>query len=359
MNPQMQLCPHCGVSGKSGFIWIHSPKEKRYRCKGCGKTFSESYGTAYYGIKKSHDHYTQVISLLAHGCPVQAIVKTYDYDERTIWSWLRRAGAHCQKVHEAEIEQGHLELGQIQADELKINTFMGVVWMGMVMMVSSRLWLGGTVAKSRGKDFIRQLLSYAARAGHAGELLVSVDGFNIYPLVIPEIFCATWDWLKAQWQGWTQVAIVQTMKQKGGKRGDIHMEIYQGSAKFVRRMIRQSQGKGWINTSFIERLNATFRAHIQPLARRSRALVRRPEHLEAWMWLVGSVYNWCTYHDTLRLPIYISHRKRRWLKRTPAIASELTDHCWSIQELLSYKYPTSRVNSQLILRGQACPRYSA
>ncbi len=46
----------------------------------------------------------------------------------------RRTGEHCQKVHEAEIEQGQLELGQIQADELKINNFMG-----MVMMVSSRL----------------------------------------------------------------------------------------------------------------------------------------------------------------------------------------------------------------------------
>ena len=39
-------------------------------------------------------------------------------------------------------------------------------------------------------------------------------------------------------------------------------------------------------TSYIERLNATFRARISSLARRGRALVRRPEHLEAWMWVV-------------------------------------------------------------------------
>ena len=58
MNPQEQLCPKCGTSGKDGLIAIHSQKEKRYRCKACQKTFSDRLGTAYYGLKKDIHLYT-------------------------------------------------------------------------------------------------------------------------------------------------------------------------------------------------------------------------------------------------------------------------------------------------------------
>jgi len=44
-----------------------------------------------------------VVVLLAYGCPLQAIVKAFDFDERTVKNWWQRAGAHCQGVHEAVI----------------------------------------------------------------------------------------------------------------------------------------------------------------------------------------------------------------------------------------------------------------
>jgi hypothetical protein len=43
-----------------------------------------------------------VISLISWGCPTQAIVHTYDLDERTVAEWQRRAGLHCEKVHQDE-----------------------------------------------------------------------------------------------------------------------------------------------------------------------------------------------------------------------------------------------------------------
>src|SRR3954466_11683702 len=132
MNPQEQLCPNptCGASGKAGQIGIHSQKEQRYRCKCCGRTFSESYGTAYYRVKKAHSLLTVVVTLLAYGCPIQAIVRAFELDERTVWAWLQRAGNHCQGVHEQMVMGAELELTQIQADELKVKTYLGTVWMG-------------------------------------------------------------------------------------------------------------------------------------------------------------------------------------------------------------------------------------
>ena len=55
-----------------------------------------------------------------------------------------------------------------------------------------------------------------------------------------------------------------------------------------------------INTAYIERLQATFRSRLAGLARRSRAPVRLEEKLEAGMFLVGTCYNFCWEHGSMR-----------------------------------------------------------
>jgi transposase-like protein len=232
MNPQEQVCPNpeCHASGKDGHIGINSRVEKRYCCHRCKKTFSESSGTALYGVKKGHELFAIVVSLLAYGCPVQAIVATYHLDERTVWAWLERAGQHCQRLHEGELAGAELDLKHIQADELKIRTFLGVLWMGLVMMVGTRLWLGGAVSKSRDKGLPRRMFDFVLRFGRAGDLLIAVDGLNLYLHVIPHVFKQRWHWLEARWQGW-HTAVVQTLKQKGGKRGRIDREIAWGGER--------------------------------------------------------------------------------------------------------------------------------
>ena len=60
------------------------------------------------------------------------------------------------------------------------------------------------------------------------------------------------------------------------------------------------------------------------------------------MYLVGTVYNFCTYHGSLRIPVYLPRGRRRWLRRTPAIAADITDHLWTVEELLSLRVPPPR-----------------
>ena len=80
MNPQQQFCPNklCHASGKTkqGNIVIHSRKQQRYKCTCCNRTFSVTKGTALYGLKKPAELFCLVITLLAHGCPVQAFVSS-------------------------------------------------------------------------------------------------------------------------------------------------------------------------------------------------------------------------------------------------------------------------------------------
>ncbi len=78
---------------------MHSRKEQRYQCSVCSATFSATKGTPFYRLKKAPDLVTLVLTLLCHGCPVQAIIAAFGLDERTVAAWQERAGQHCQRVH--------------------------------------------------------------------------------------------------------------------------------------------------------------------------------------------------------------------------------------------------------------------
>jgi len=82
------------------------------------------------------------------------------------------------------------------------------------------------------------------------------------------------------------------------------------------------------STAGIEQLNATFRERCAPLARRTRHLARQLATIQTQMDLVGTVYNVCTVHRSLRV--------------TPAMAAGITDHQWSIGDLLGYRIPPPR-----------------
>ena len=98
MNPREQFCHNqrCWASGRAGegHVVIHSRRERRYRCKRCGRTFSATKGTALYRSHKPAALVVTVATLLAHGCPLQAIVAAFGVDERTVAAWRERAGRH-------------------------------------------------------------------------------------------------------------------------------------------------------------------------------------------------------------------------------------------------------------------------
>jgi len=73
------------------------------------------------GLRKPMELITIVVARLAYCCPVQAIVHAFGLDERTVAQWRDRAGQHCQRVHEAMVEQGQLDLVHVQADEIRVK----------------------------------------------------------------------------------------------------------------------------------------------------------------------------------------------------------------------------------------------
>lgn len=344
MNPQHQFCPTlvCPDRGKvgNGNIVSHSRRERRYKCKTCGKTFSETKGTALYGIKKDSDLFVRVVTLLAFGCPTQAIVQAFELDERTVQTWQRKAGQQCRQVHEHVIGQAQLDLQQVQADEIKVRTQMGVVWMALAIMVHTRLWLGGVVGPRRDKAMLQGLADQIRSIALCRPLLLAVDGWRAYVDVFRKAFrTALRDGSAGRPRliAWANVHIVQVVKQRSKGQLTIERRIVQGCTLAITTLLGQTQGRGVINTAYIERLNASFRQRMGCLTRRTRHLARRQATLQAGMFLVGTVYNFCTYHHSLRLKLWISERTYRWVHRTPIMAAGLGDHRWSVCELMTFK----------------------
>ena len=107
-------------------------------------------------------------------------------------------------------------------------------------------------------------------------LLLAVDGLSSYVGAFQRAFrtkLPRWGHRgRARLRPWTEVAIVQVVKQRRSGKLTIDRRIVQGGAEMIARLIQATQGHGSINTAYIERLNATFRARITALVRRGRVL---------------------------------------------------------------------------------------
>ena len=84
---------------------------------------------------------------------------------------------------------------------------------------------------------------------------------------------------RCQRRSWSELAIVQVVKQRAEGKLSMVRRIVPGTLEQVTPLLRANQGGGQINTAFIERLNATFRQRLPWLTRRCRHLARQPETL--------------------------------------------------------------------------------
>jgi len=289
------------------------------------------------GLRKPTELIVIVVTLLAYGCPVQAIVHAYGLDERTVARWRDRAGTHCQQLHHALIEPGNLDLIHVQADELRVKGRVMIAWMGLSMMVSTRLWLGGVVSRTRDTALAdRMMAQVRACSRTACGLLVCTDGWAAYPKSICRAFRdkvkETAGRGRCCLHVWSELCIATVIKRAEKKRVvEVSRKMTRGTQEQADCLLKASRGGRTLNTAFIERLNGTMRERLASLTRKCRHAARKIEALETGMYLIGCTYNFCFAHHEL------SKAQQRGYACTPAMAAGLTDHLWSIQEVLTYK----------------------
>lgn len=332
MHPQPTFCPNldCPSRGKEGAgnLRVHDSLRNRWRCRVCNKTFSGRKGTPFYGLKTDPQMVVWVVTLLAFGCPVPAIVAAFGLDERTIADWQKRAGQHCEAVHTALVEQPQ-DLRQVQADEMRVRLQKRVVvWLAMAVCVPTRLWLGGVVCPQRDKHLARALAKKVFACARMGVLLVVTDGWSAYKEAFTHTFrfaVRTGKRGRPPLVPWPDFVLAQAVKwQQAGRTLGIRVCHLLGNRAQIARLLPEGQV---LSTAYIERLNATFRQRLAGLCRRTRCLLCYETTLTSGMYLVGTLYNFCTPHTSL---------EQQGQERTPAMAAGLTGHIWSVGELLGY-----------------------
>lgn len=342
MDPQRQSCQNaaCPAKGQVGHgnIRVHSWKERRYRCARCGATFGARKGTPFYRLRTAADQVTLVLTLLCHGCPPQAIVAAFGYDERTVAQWLARAGAHCQQVHQHLVQQGQVDLEHVQADELWVKRVGGRVWLAHALAVPTRLWLGGAISPQRDDALITAVVRQVRACAQRLALLVCVDGLSSYVTAFRRAFrCPVYTGRRGRPRLVLAEGFLlgQVVKQYAKRRVvSVQHRVVEGTAEAITAVLTATGTGTGIHTAYIERLNATFRSALAPLVRRGRALAHKVETLTAGMYLVGCAYNFCWAHDSLRRvapqepPASGKSGPRRWPRGSRTAVGPCAS-CWS------------------------------
>jgi hypothetical protein len=144
--------------------------------------------------------------------------------------------------------------------------------------------------------------------------------------------CSVWTVRKWRRRALHHLCIASVIKRVEKKRVvEITRKMTLGILQQANQLLQATRGGAVLTTAFIERFNATMRERLASLTRKCRHAAHRMSALSTGMYLIGCTYNWCFPHHELSTSKHFGH------PCTPAMASGLTDHVWTIQELFLYK----------------------
>lgn len=127
---------------------------------------------------------------------------------------------------------------------------------------------------------------------------------------------------------------------EGGRVIEVRRQIVFGEEGDITQLLRLRDGGAQINTSYIERDNLTSRQSNGRLVRKTLSHSKKKHFLQRHIDLEDAVYNFVRPHEALHVRlVQPGANGRLWEQRTPAMAAGLTDHIWSLEELLSYRLP--------------------
>ncbi len=310
-------CEH-GTVKRFGFT---KAKTARYRCKACGATFTAAQPNPLGVHTTSMDDAVKVFELMTEGVSVRAISRLTGIHKTTILSLLATVGSKCARLFDAKVR--NMRPRYVQADEAwtfvqkkqKRLTFddpdeRGDQYVWIALDSDTKAVLSYRVGKRdavSAYDFIGDLHNRIAET-HRCQL--TTDGLEGYIPAIEEHFGA-------------DVDFAQLIKQYAHPRTD-GPDWFRPSSHVVAAIPTPISGDPdfkRISTSHIERANLTVRMHLRRFTRLTNGFSKKLENLKAAVSLFMAWYNFCRVHQTLRV--------------TPAMEANLTDHVWSIRELLT------------------------
>ncbi len=364
-----QSCTHYGWVGLGNIIANGHPNGGRWRqlySTVCQGYFMETVGTIFYRSPLAAETLCQIIQGLAEGWHLHSIARVFQVEPDTVKACLVRGAEQMEAVSSYLIRDLHLS--QVQVDELwalvqswgqdeeasaepKTRRSQSWVWAGIDP--DSKLLLA-TVVGGR-------TLQYAQLLIHA---IVLVLAPGVVPLFLSDqlphyttaILTHFGHWVpvprrskygpapKPRWRPRPELNYAQVVKRRlKGRVVAVTQRVVFGSPEVITSILSSAGHK--INTAFIERVNLTLRTHIPALGRKVLSYAKTTLGLTQQVSLSRTYYNFCLPHLSLRLelseplPTKGNGSPKRWQSRTPAMAADITDHLWSMQELLLFRVP--------------------
>jgi IS1 family transposase len=360
--------PMHDIVGDGTYTTVHGEKRQMYKCNVCGQPFSETAGTPFFGLKTPMQTVCVALQELAEGLGVRAVARIRGVEPDTVLEWLKKAGQHCQELSECMMQD--LNMTQVQLDELwtfvykkermlkdweKLYSEWGDTWVWVAFDPVHKLVVAMLVGKRSEEEAIGFVARLRARFANACQPLLTSDCLPHYAGAILQAFGV---WIQPQRKGdrgrfpkprqvppeGLKYATVHKKREKGRVVSVTTKVVYGNKVKI--EALLESLGQQ-INTSFVERINLTLRLLVSRLHRKTLCFSKKREYLEYHLHLALAYYHFARHHASLRvkLPEPIPTRgdgsPKKWQQRTPAMAAGLTDHRWSLRELLMCPVPAT------------------
>jgi IS1 family transposase len=229
----------------------------------------------------------------------------------------------------------------------------GDTWVWLAFAPVWRLVLGFVVGK-RDQASANRLLGQVAHVTDSRLLpLFTSDQWTAYPQALlttyGEWYCPTRRGTrgahpKPRLRPRADLLYAQVIKhRRRGRVIAVQTRVVFGDPAIVTARLAQSSVSQTINTRFVERDNLTQRQQNRRLTRRTNGFSKDITWLEKQLWLSLAYYHLVLPHARLRTPLPAPEptlgtgSPRRWRPATPAMAAGITDHLWTVRELLSYR----------------------
>jgi IS1 family transposase len=372
----MHFCPHPGCDYR-GWVGLGNLRAnghpnggpwRQFHCTACNGYFPEHYGTIFHGKQVAVELIVRVLACLAEGVGIRATARVFEVDPNTVLGWLVKAAEQLQAfsryflcevhVNQLQLDELYAVLRAVKNDELSDDEAIkrlerSPYWVWTAMDPESKLLLVmdvGTRTLAMAQRVVHQIVGVLAP--DCVPLFVT-DGFREYLTALlvhyghwvqPERRQSKGPAPKTRWIPLPELLYAQVVKSYRRRRiVDVTYRVVFGTMDRVKHVLAAS---GWqINTAFVERLNLDIRQRVAAVGRRVNTVCQGEGGLQQQLVVFQTYHNFVLPHASLRQPLRIpepthgSGSAKVWRPCTPAMVAGLTDHVWSLREVLLFRVP--------------------
>lgn len=260
----------------------------------------------------------RIVSSLVDGASLRATSRMTGAHRDSIGRFAVAAGEACGHLHDQlvrDVQSSFIEADEIWCFVQKKQGHRrqddppeyGDQYVYVAMDATTKLLISYGVGKRNRLTTHRFIADLRARV--LGRPQISTDAFHMYPDAIETYFGPDVDFATVEKSYTTPHAPDAARRYSPGRIRSMTKTVLQGSPEY-----------GKISTSYVERQNLTMRMQMRRFTRLTSGFSKKLRNLEAAVSLYVAWFNFCRVHETLRV--------------TPAMETGLTDHVWSIAELL-------------------------